>query len=68
LEYTEQVCDIEFINTVWFRNGKNVPHHFQNISFVKGVPEFENPENVPTLIVLDDLIECLSYKLERIIY
>ena len=27
----------------------------QNVSFVKGVTEFENPENVPTLIVLGDL-------------
>jgi len=28
----------------------------QIVSFVEGVPEFENPENEPTLIVLDDLI------------
>ena len=31
--------------------------HSQNISFVKGLPEFENPENVPTLIALDDLMD-----------
>jgi len=29
----------------------------QNDSFVKGVPQFHNPENVPTLIVLDDLMD-----------
>jgi len=29
----------------------------KNVSFVKGVPDFENPVNVPTLIVLDDLID-----------
>jgi hypothetical protein len=27
----------------------------KNVSFVKDVREFENPENIPTLIVLDDL-------------
>ena len=27
------------------------------MTFVKGVPDFENPENVPTLIVLDDLMD-----------
>ena len=26
-------------------------------SFVKGVPDFEKPEKVPTLIVLDDLMD-----------
>jgi len=29
----------------------------QNVSFVKGVPEFENPENVPTLILLHDFMD-----------
>ena len=29
----------------------------KKVSFVKGVPEFENPEIIPTLIVLDDLME-----------
>ena len=31
----------------------------QDHSFVKGVPEFENPENLPTLIVLDDLMDSV---------
>ena len=26
----------------------NAPHHLKDVSFVKGVPDFENPENVPT--------------------
>ena len=29
----------------------------KNVSFVKGVSDFENHENVPTLIVLDDLMD-----------
>ena len=29
----------------------------KNVSFVKGVPDVENPENIPTLIVLDDLMD-----------
>jgi len=29
----------------------------KNVSFVKGVPDFENPENIPTLIVLDELMD-----------
>jgi len=35
----------------------NAPHHLKNVTFVKGVPNFENPENVPKLVVLDDLID-----------
>jgi hypothetical protein len=35
----------------------NAPHHLKNVSFVKSVPDFENPENVSTVIVLDDLMD-----------
>jgi len=42
---TEQFCDIVF--KICFG---------VNVSFVAGVPDIENPENVPSLIVLDDLI------------
>ena len=35
----------------------NAPHHLKNVSFVKGVPDFDNPENVPTFILLDDLMD-----------
>jgi len=35
----------------------NAPHHLKSVKFVKGVPDFEIPENVPTLIVLDDLMD-----------
>ena len=38
-----------FENIVWYRNENNAPYHLKNDSFVKGVPDFENPENVPTL-------------------
>jgi hypothetical protein len=37
-------------------------HHLENVSFVKDVPDIENPENVPTLIVLDDLMDSAYYK------
>jgi len=33
----------------------------KNLLFVKGIPDFENPENVPTLIVLDDLMDSAYY-------
>ena len=46
-----------FKNIVWCQTENNATHHFKNVSFVKGVPDFENPENVPTLIVLDDLMD-----------
>jgi len=35
----------------------NAPHHLKSVLFVKGVPEFENIENKPTLIELDDLMD-----------
>jgi hypothetical protein len=57
LECREQICHIAFQNIVWHHSENNAPHHLQNVSFVKGVPEFENSENVPTLIVLDDLVD-----------
>jgi len=45
----------------------NVPHHMRNVSFVKGLPDVENPENVPTLIVLDDLMySAYSTKVSQI--
>ena len=53
----EQLCDIVFDNIVWCHTENNALHHLKNVSFVKGVPEFENPENVPTLIVMDDLMD-----------
>jgi hypothetical protein len=46
-----------FKNIVWCQTENNATHHFKNVSFVKGVPDFENPENVPTRIVLDDLMD-----------
>ena len=34
-----------------------VPRYLKHISFVKGVQNIENPENVPTLILLDNLVD-----------
>ena len=62
VEHNEQLCEIVFKNIVWCHSEDNAPHHLKDVSFVKGVPDFENPENVPTLIVLDDLITLLILK------
>jgi hypothetical protein len=59
-ECREQLCDIVFENIVWYHSENNAPHNPKNVSFVKGVSDFENPENVPTLIVLDDLMESAN--------
>jgi len=57
LECTEQLCDNAFENIVCCHSENNALHHFKSVSFVKGVLDFENPENIPTLIVLDDLMD-----------
>ena len=57
MECREQLCDIAFENIVWCHSENNALHHFKSVSFVKGVLDFENPENIPTLIVLDDLMD-----------
>jgi len=54
LEHKEQLFDIVFINIVWCHSEDNAPHYLKDVSFDKGVPDFENPENVSPLIVLDD--------------
>ena len=45
------------LQILWCHSENNAPHHLKNLTFVKGVPDFENPESVHTLIVLDDLID-----------
>ena len=59
LECREQLWGIVFKNIVWCHSENNAPHHLKNVSFFKGVPDFKNPENLLTLIVLDDLMECM---------
>ena len=54
LESREQLFDTVFKNIVWCHSENNALHRLKNVSFFKGVPEFENPENFPTLIMLDD--------------
>jgi len=56
IECRQQLCDV-YDNIVWCDSENNTPHHLKNVSFVKGVPNIENTENVPTLIVLDDLMD-----------
>jgi hypothetical protein len=57
LECREQLCDIVFVDIVWCHIENNAPHHLKNVLFVKGVSDFENPENIPTIIVLDDIMD-----------
>jgi hypothetical protein len=52
LERREQLFHVVFENIVWCHSENNAPHHLKNMTFVKGVPYFVNPENVPTHIVL----------------
>jgi predicted AAA+ superfamily ATPase len=51
LECREQLCDSVFTDIVWCHSENNAPDHLENVTFVKGVPDFENPDNKPTLIV-----------------
>jgi len=57
LDCREQLCDIAFENIVSCHSENSAPHHLKNVSFIKRVPDFENPENIPTIIVLDDLMD-----------
>jgi hypothetical protein len=61
LECREVICDV-FENIVWCLTENNTPHDRKNFSFVKGVPDFENPENVPTILVLDDLMDSAYFR------
>ena len=56
IECREKICDIVFDNIAWYHIENNAPHHLKNVSFVKDVPDFANPENVPAIVVLDDLM------------
>jgi ABC-type phosphate transport system ATPase subunit len=57
LECREQLCDTVYENIIWCHSENKYPHHLKGISFIKGVPDFDNPDHVPTLIVLDDLMD-----------
>src|SRR5215469_16110157 len=57
LQCREQLCDIVYENIVWCHSENNAPHQLENVSFVKGVPEFDNPDHFPTVFVLDDLMD-----------
>jgi hypothetical protein len=47
-----------FENSVLCHCENSAPHRLKNVTFVKGVTDFVNPEDVPTLIVLDGLMHC----------
>ena len=44
---------------MWNHSENNAPLHLKIMTLVKGVPDFENPKNVPTLIALDDLMDSV---------
>jgi len=55
-------------NKVSCHGVNNVPYHLQSVSFLKGVREFENLENIPIKIVSEDLMESThSTKLSKLI-
>jgi len=43
LECREQLFDVVFENIVWCHGENNDTHHLKNVTFVKGVSDFENP-------------------------
>jgi hypothetical protein len=62
IQCREHLCDTAYDNIVWCHSENNAPHHLKDVSFVKGAPGFDNPKNVPTLIVLDDLMDSAYSK------
>jgi hypothetical protein len=36
-----------FTDIVWCHSENNAPDHLENVTFVKGVQDFENPDNKP---------------------
>ena len=55
-ECKEHLSDFVFINIMYCYSENIAPHHSNCIWFVKGVPAYENPENMPTIVLLNDLI------------
>jgi len=63
----KELCDISFENIVCCHSEKNASHHWNIVLFVKGVPDFENPENILTLRMLDGLMDsAYSTKLSQL--
>jgi hypothetical protein len=56
-----------FKNIVWCHSENNAQIFLKDVSLVKVEPNFEKPENVPTLIVMDDLMDSAYCTSERII-
>jgi predicted nuclease of restriction endonuclease-like RecB superfamily len=53
----EQHYYIAFENNVWSHSVNKASHHLKNVSFAKGVPDFEKTENTHTIIVLDNFMD-----------
>jgi ABC-type phosphate transport system ATPase subunit len=62
IECRDKLCDISFEKIMWCHSEDTAPHHLQNVSFFKGIPSFNNPDNIPTLFVLDDLMSIAYSK------
>jgi len=60
LQCREQLCNIAIGNTVRCHSENNATHYLKNLSFIEEVPDIQNPENIPILLVLDDLIDTAS--------
>ena len=57
-----------FENIAWCNSENNAPHHLKNVSLVKGLPDFDNTENVPTLVVSDCVMDtAYSTKVSQLI-
>ena len=68
LECWEKICDFPFEIMVWYHSERNAPHHLNSISFVKGVPDFENTKNIPTPMVFDDLMDSSNFTKESLLF
>jgi hypothetical protein len=62
IQCRDELCDISFEKIVWCHSEDTAPHHLHNVSFFEGIPSFDNPDNIPTLFVLDDLMSTAYSK------
>jgi hypothetical protein len=53
----DQLFDTKFHNVVLCHNKRKALHHLKGVK-KESVPEFDNPGNVPTFKMLDDLMDC----------
>lgn len=58
LECREQLCDTEYENIVRCHSENKTPHHLKDFSLVE-VLDYDNPENVRILVVVDDRMDSV---------